>query len=168
MLITDDGDLAHRLAHPSFGSRKVYRVEVHPQLEYKQAMRLVRGIELADGLARAIEVTQVTASVYDRLSGNRRKRQLRRMITALGSHVISINYALNKPASSSAVCVPAAGANLLPQNFACCVPSSPQPTTSKHTEADHISLVDEENLIIHSMASPKSVPDQKDSRRQTP
>lgn len=90
LLITDDGDMAHRLSHPSFGSRKVYRIEVHPPLEYKQAMRLLRGVELSDGMARALEVTQNSPSQYDVTLGDGRKRQLRRMITALGSHVNSL------------------------------------------------------------------------------
>ncbi len=133
MLITDDGDLAHRLAHPSFGSRKVYRVEVHPQLEYKQAMRLVRGIELADGLARAIEVTQVTASVYDVTLGDGRKRQLRRMITALGSHVISLTR-IEQAGIKLGSLRPGRWRELTPTELRLLRAKFAQPTTSKHTE----------------------------------
>lgn len=90
LLITDDGNLANLLSHPRYGSQKVYRVEVHPPLERKQAMRLAKGIDLADGPARAIKVKEVTTSIFEVTLGDGRKRQLRRMITALGSHVKSL------------------------------------------------------------------------------
>ncbi|MCB1059570.1 MAG: rRNA pseudouridine synthase [Calditrichaeota bacterium] len=91
LLITDDGDLAHKLAHPRFGSKKVYRVEVHPPFERKQAMKLVRGIMLSDGPAQALEVIEITPAVYEVTLAEGRKRQLRRMVTSLGSHVISLS-----------------------------------------------------------------------------
>lgn len=91
LLITDDGDLANKLSHPRYGSKKVYRVEVHPPFERKQAMKLVRGIMLSDGPAQALDVKEITPAIYEVTLGEGRKRQLRRMITTLGSHVISLS-----------------------------------------------------------------------------
>lgn len=90
LLITDDGDLANLLSHPRYGSRKVYRVEVHPPLERSQAMKLAKGVMLSDGPARALDVKEVTSSTYEVALADGRKRQLRRMISALGSHVVSL------------------------------------------------------------------------------
>lgn len=90
LLITDDGDLANLLSHPRYGSHKVYRIEVHPPLERPQAMRLSKGIMLSDGMAQAINVLEISPAVYEVTLAEGRKRQLRRMITALGSHVESL------------------------------------------------------------------------------
>lgn len=90
LLVTDDGDLANLLSHPRYGSRKVYRIEIHPPLERKQAMKLSKGIMLGDGMATALDVTEVSPAVYEVSLADGRKRQLRRMITALGSHVNSL------------------------------------------------------------------------------
>ena len=90
LLITDDGELANVLSHPRYGSQKVYRIEVHPPLERSQAMKLAKGIMLADGPAQALNVKEITPSIYEVTLADGRKRQLRRMITAIGSHVKSL------------------------------------------------------------------------------
>lgn len=90
LLMTDDGELANVLSHPRYGSQKVYRIEVHPPLERSQAMKLAKGIMLTDGPAQALNVREITPSVYEVTLADGRKRQLRRMITAIGSHVKSL------------------------------------------------------------------------------
>ncbi len=90
LLVTDDGELANVLSHPRYGSQKVYRIEVHPPLERSKAMKLAKGIMLSDGPAQALDVREITPSVYEVTLADGRKRQLRRMITAIGSHVKSL------------------------------------------------------------------------------
>ncbi len=53
LLLTDDGELAYRLTHPRFGVEKVYLAEVRGTVEGDQLKRMTKGVELADGPARA-------------------------------------------------------------------------------------------------------------------
>ncbi|MFL6113337.1 MAG: pseudouridine synthase [Catenulispora sp.] len=52
ILLTNDGELAHRLAHPSYEIRKVYRAQVYGVIPRDLGKRLREGIDLEDGLAR--------------------------------------------------------------------------------------------------------------------
>jgi pseudouridine synthase len=90
MLLTDDGDLAHRLTHPSFGTEKVYDVETRHPLRPEQVNELIEGVMLEDGPARAIDVEQVAPRGVLITLGEGRKRQIRRMIIAVGSRVLSL------------------------------------------------------------------------------
>jgi 23S rRNA pseudouridine2605 synthase len=55
LLLTNDGDLAHRLTHPSFGVEKEYLAEVEGAPSGRRLARLRRGVELSDGVARAVD-----------------------------------------------------------------------------------------------------------------
>jgi 23S rRNA pseudouridine2605 synthase len=57
ILLTNDGDLAHRATHPSYGLKKKYLVEIKGLFGKSQMAALLEGVELEDGLARALEVT---------------------------------------------------------------------------------------------------------------
>ena len=56
ILLTNDGDLAHRATHPSFGMVKKYLVEIEGLLTKEQQLEITQGVQLEDGLARALEV----------------------------------------------------------------------------------------------------------------
>jgi 23S rRNA pseudouridine2605 synthase len=91
MLLTNDGELAHRLAHPSFEVAKTYLAEVSGPVPKDLGRRLQAGVELDDGVAAADRFR-----VVDR-SGNRalveitlhegRKHIVRRMLAATGHPV---------------------------------------------------------------------------------
>jgi 23S rRNA pseudouridine2605 synthase len=91
MLLTNDGELAHRLAHPSFEVAKTYLADVTGQVPKDLGRRLMDGIELDDGVAKADKFR-----VIDR-SGQRalveitlhegRKHVVRRMLAAAGHPV---------------------------------------------------------------------------------
>ncbi len=91
LLLTDDGELAHRLVHPRYGVRKQYQVSIEPPLEDEHAVQLVSGITLADGPARALEVAlrQSTRerSVLVVTVAEGRNRLVRRMLEQLGYRV---------------------------------------------------------------------------------
>ena len=53
MLLTNDGELAHRLAHPRYGVAKTYLADVAAPLPRDLGRRLITGIELEDGVASA-------------------------------------------------------------------------------------------------------------------
>ena len=53
LLLTNDGDLAHRLTHPSSEIEKIYRAGLDKSFPEEQLRKLLKGIRLADGLAKA-------------------------------------------------------------------------------------------------------------------
>ncbi len=57
IVLTNDGEIAHRATHPSYGLVKKYLVEIEGHLSAATAQELQSGIRLEDGLARALEVT---------------------------------------------------------------------------------------------------------------
>jgi 23S rRNA pseudouridine2605 synthase len=87
VLLTNDGDTAHRLLHPRYGVEREYEVELESDIESDALDRLRRGVELEDGPARAESAR--------RRSGNRialtlregRKREVRRMLAEVGHTV---------------------------------------------------------------------------------
>jgi pseudouridine synthase len=90
VLLTNDGDTAHRLLHPRYGIDREYDVEVDRQIDDAALEQLRRGVHLEDGRARARTV---------RRRGNRRvvltlregrKREVRRMFAELGHEVIRL------------------------------------------------------------------------------
>lgn len=52
LLFTNDGDLAHRLMHPSSQVEREYRVRVHGNIEDGKIMKLLQGVQLEDGFAK--------------------------------------------------------------------------------------------------------------------
>jgi 23S rRNA pseudouridine2605 synthase len=90
LLLTNDGDLAHRLMHPSYGVHKRYLAEVE-QLPPGTVARLTRGVRLEDGPARAERARIVGRSgrrqmlEIDMVEG--RNREVRRLLDAVGAPV---------------------------------------------------------------------------------
>ena len=91
LLLTTDGDLAHRLTHPRFGVRKRYQVTAAAAATAEQLSRLRAGVQLDDGPARAIEASAGNRRhVIELAMGEGRKREVRRMCAAVGLHVIDL------------------------------------------------------------------------------
>jgi len=91
ILLTNDGDLAHRLAHPRYGVLKTYLAEVPGPLPRDLGRRLTTGIELADGTAaadrfRVVEQAGSRALIEITLHEGR-KRIVRRMLNEVGHPV---------------------------------------------------------------------------------
>jgi 23S rRNA pseudouridine2605 synthase len=94
LLLTNDGELAHRLMHPSFGVEKTYRVLVEGGVSAATARRLAEGVELEDGMtspaqARVVDSGQAR-SVLELVIHEGRNRQVRRMCDAVGHPVIEL------------------------------------------------------------------------------
>jgi 23S rRNA pseudouridine2605 synthase len=88
LLLTNDGDLAHRLQHPRYGVEKEYLVEVEGSLSRRAVRSLAAGVPLDDGMATPIRTGKVERA-GDRSSvrlvmAEGRKRVVRRMIEAVG------------------------------------------------------------------------------------
>ena len=61
ILLTNDGELAHRATHPSYGLEKKYLVEVEGEFNKTFSDQLLQGVKLEDGLARALKVVHLRA-----------------------------------------------------------------------------------------------------------
>jgi 23S rRNA pseudouridine2605 synthase len=99
LVITNDGDLAHRLMHPGYEVEKLYRVRTKNPVKPHELDLLRKGILLDDGKAAVDEVVYVAPpdrrdvglSIHEG-----RNRQIRRMFEALGHEVVAlerVNYA---------------------------------------------------------------------------
>lgn len=87
MLLTNDGGLAHRLMHPSFGVERVYLVTTKQPLANNDLDLLVSGIELDDGLSRAVFAARDGERRIRITLEEGRNRQIRRSLDALGHTV---------------------------------------------------------------------------------
>ena len=87
LLLTNDGSLAHRLTHPRYAVEKEYLAEVGKPPSNRQLARLRRGVELDDGVAKALQAR--SAGGARGRGGVRlvmvegRKREVRRMLEAV-------------------------------------------------------------------------------------
>jgi len=87
LLLTNDGDLAHRLTHPSFGVEKEYLAEVEGRPGRGALRRLRQGVDLDDGPTAPATVGVVSPSVLRIVIHEGRNRQVRRMGEAVGHPV---------------------------------------------------------------------------------
>ena len=93
LLLTTDGELAHRLMHPSHGAKKLYLVTADQPLTDADLDRLRRGVDLDDGPASADHAAFVTDDKHQfglQLHEGR-NRQVRRMVEALGRTVVALD-----------------------------------------------------------------------------
>jgi 23S rRNA pseudouridine2605 synthase len=90
LLLTNDGDLAHRLTHPSFGIEKEYLAEVEGEPSPGDITRLRRGVELDDGLTAPARVSAVAPTALRITIHEGRNRQVRRMCEAIGHPVLRL------------------------------------------------------------------------------
>jgi 23S rRNA pseudouridine2605 synthase len=84
LLLTNDGDLAHRVTHPSFQVEREYRVQTRKKLDRGQVVRLLKGVDLEDGPARAKRVEHTGKQSVTLVLTEGRNREVRRMMEAVG------------------------------------------------------------------------------------
>lgn len=90
LLLTNDGDLAHRLSHPSFGIEKEYLAEVEGKVTAGEVRRLREGVQLDDGLTAPAKVSLVEPGLLRLTIHEGRNRQVRRMCAAVGHPVVRL------------------------------------------------------------------------------
>jgi 23S rRNA pseudouridine2605 synthase len=91
ILLTNDGELAERLTHPRYGVKKVYRATVKPgRLSPRVLEALKHGVELEDGRTGPARVRQPAPEVVELTIREGRKRQVRRMLEAVGQRVVEL------------------------------------------------------------------------------
>ena len=88
ILLTNQGELAHRLTHPSFEVEKTYRAVLGgPALHERTLSALREGVELEDGRTAPAQVRRVSADTLEITIHEGRKRQVKRMCEAVGHPV---------------------------------------------------------------------------------
>ena len=90
LLLTNDGERAHRLTHPSYGVEKEYVAEVEGLPTRAVLRRLREGVELDDGPTAPARATLVDPSVVRLTIHEGRNRQVRRMCEAVGHSVVRL------------------------------------------------------------------------------
>jgi 23S rRNA pseudouridine2605 synthase len=91
ILLTNDGELADRLTHPRYGVDKVYRARVQPARVSHRALTALReGVDLEDGRTAPARARQPSTGVLEITLREGRKRQVRRMVEAVGHRVIEL------------------------------------------------------------------------------
>ena len=91
ILLTNDGELADRLTHPRYGVKKVYRARVQPARLSPRALRaLEEGVELDDGRTAPARARQPATGVVEITIREGKKRQVRRMLEAVGHRVMEL------------------------------------------------------------------------------
>lgn len=91
ILMTDDGELANRLAHPRYQKDKVYQVKLNKILDQNAKEQLLTGIKLSDGLSKFIHIKDCSNHAYEVTLAEGRNRQIRRTFDALGYKVVSLH-----------------------------------------------------------------------------
>lgn len=96
LVLTNDGELAHVLAHPSFGVTKVYIAKVEGKVSPQTIQRLLRGIDLEDGRIAADKARLLSSSaegggsLVELTLHSGRNRIVRRMMAEVGHPVVDL------------------------------------------------------------------------------
>jgi 23S rRNA pseudouridine2605 synthase len=90
LIVTNDGELTHRLTHPSFGVAKEYLVQVEGEPTPAEIRRLREGVELEDGPTAPARVAVVAPTLLRMVIHEGRNRQIRRMCEAVGHPVVRL------------------------------------------------------------------------------
>jgi 23S rRNA pseudouridine2605 synthase len=88
ILVTNDGDLAQRMTHPSFEVPRTYRATVRPGPVPEHALRTLReGVDLDDGRTAPAKVRQIKPGLLEITIHEGRNHQIKRMCEAVGHRV---------------------------------------------------------------------------------
>jgi 23S rRNA pseudouridine2605 synthase len=91
ILMSNEGDLAHRLIHPRYGVEKIYRVRINLPITRTQMRRFAVGLELEDGKTSPCRIKELHGkNNYEVILSEGRKRQIRRMFEALNRRVLDL------------------------------------------------------------------------------
>ncbi len=91
LLLTNDGELAHRLAHPRYEVEKVYEVQVEGEPSDEALAQLEAGVELDDGPTAPAHVRRLGPSKLELSIHEGRKHQVKRMLADVGHPVTRLH-----------------------------------------------------------------------------
>jgi 23S rRNA pseudouridine2605 synthase len=93
LLLTNDGELAHRLAHPRYEVDKVYVADVEGDPDAEALRALEQGVELDDGRTAPARARRLAPGRVELVVHEGRKHQVKRMLEAVGHPVRSLHRA---------------------------------------------------------------------------
>jgi 23S rRNA pseudouridine2605 synthase len=91
LLLTNDGPLAHRLAHPRYGVEKIYEADVEGEPDDDAIRRLAEGVELDDGPTAPARARRLGPGRIELVLHEGRKHQVKRMCEAVGHPVTRLH-----------------------------------------------------------------------------
>ena len=91
LLLTNDGPLSHRLAHPRYGVEKVYEVEVEGVPDEAALQQLAGGVDLDDGRTAPASAWRLGPTTVELALHEGRKHQVKRMLEAVGHPVLRLH-----------------------------------------------------------------------------
>jgi 23S rRNA pseudouridine2605 synthase len=91
LLLTNDGPLAHRLAHPRYGVEKTYVAEIGGDVDEKTLQQLRDGVVLEDGPTAAAKARHAGPGRVELVLHEGRNRQVKRMLEAVGHPVTRLH-----------------------------------------------------------------------------
>ena len=91
LVLTNDGQLAHRLAHPRYGVEKTYVAEIEGDPDAEALARLRDGVELDDGRTAPARARRLGAGRVELVLHEGRKHQVKRMLAAVGHPVTGLH-----------------------------------------------------------------------------
>jgi pseudouridine synthase len=91
LLLTNDGELANRLMHPSFEIDKIYEVSVTGHITQQILNKLRIGIDLDDGKTAPAKVKKISEVKIELTIHEGKKRQVKRMIKAVGLKFVALH-----------------------------------------------------------------------------
>lgn len=94
LIVTNDGELAHRLMHPRWTVTKIYVVRTIRPVSPSELEALVNGVELEDGPAAATQAGYVAANEKHVIAlelHEGRNHQVKRMVEAIGNEAVSLD-----------------------------------------------------------------------------
>ena len=94
LLLTNDGDLAHRLAHPRYGVDKTYVVELSRAPSDAQIEQLAHGVDLDDGPTAPARARRIAKNAIELTIHEGRNRQVKRMVEAIGHRVTRLHRSM--------------------------------------------------------------------------
>lgn len=91
LILTNDGRLAHKLMHPSFGVKKVYEAEVTGKITDELLNKLSNGIALAEGPTAPAKARRLADNKVELIIHEGRNHQVKRMLAAVGLKTIKLH-----------------------------------------------------------------------------
>lgn len=90
ILLTNDGEMTFRATHPSYGLEKTYLIQYAGKLPKDAAAKLLKGIELEDGLGRVLDFKELSPTWIEVTIHEGRYHIIRRLMEAVGVDVLRL------------------------------------------------------------------------------
>jgi 23S rRNA pseudouridine2605 synthase len=91
IIVTNDGDLAHKLSHPSFETDKEYLVRTRYPLEERDLKKISSGVEIDGKMTSPCKIKTIKDGSYGVRLHEGRKRQIKKMFESVGNRVLELD-----------------------------------------------------------------------------